>query len=285
VTQVLVFGASGVIGRALVNQLRKQRHVCVAAAPSGILRQSDIGPIADVLESPPPDMIVQAAGVTHHDGRGFHELYEGNVMPTIRLASALERLGRRDTPVYALGSAAELGRTTRPAAENHPCDPHTDYGRSKWLQTLFARDKNRDGFRFSILRLFNVVGVGMNPRQVPRCFVEAIVRGDDVLRTGALAFERDYLDVHTAADAIGSLAARGWFGDLLHVCTGRGTTARQLIDEIFRQSGRTIPIEESSDPAPGDYHCVGVPTALEAVLGRPLIWSAESCIRDLLARA
>jgi len=72
---------------------------------------------------------------------------------------------------------------------------------------------------------------------------------------------------------------------VLHLCTGRGTTARQLVDEIFRQTGRTLPIEERQDPSPGDYHSVGNPTASAAALGRPLTWSAESCIQELLAHA
>jgi nucleoside-diphosphate-sugar epimerase len=151
------------------------------------------------------------------------------------------------------------------------------------LQTLFARAQNEDGFRISILRLFNIVGAGMNHHQVPRCFVDSVLRGDDVLRTRALMFERDYVDVHTAAEAICSLVAAGWCGDLLHICTGRGTSARQLIDEIFRQSGRTVPIEEQMKPAAGDYHCVGAPNAFEALLGRSLTWSLESCIRTLLS--
>ena len=255
------------------------------AAPSGVLRQGDPGLIDDLLRAQPPGAIIQASGLTHHRGQGFHELYEGNVMPTVRLASALERVGRRDVPVYVLGSAAELGPTDHPAAETDACQPHTDYGRSKWFQTLFALAKNRDGFRFNVLRLFNVVGPGMNPMQVPRCFVDAIVRGDAVLKTGALDYERDYLTVETAADAIASLAAGGWSGGLAHVCTGRGTTARALIEEILRQTGRAVTIDERRAPAAGDYHSVGVPAVLEAALGRPLPWSPEACIRDLIAHA
>ena len=250
-----------------------------------MLRQGDPGLIDDLLRAQAPGAIIQASGLTHHRGQGFHDLYEGNVISTVRLASALERVGRRDMPVYVLGSAAELGPTHQPAAETDACHPHTDYGRSKWFQTLFALAKNRDGFRFNVLRLFNVVGVGMNPFQVPRCFVDAIVRGDTVLKTGALDYQRDFLTVETAADAVASLAASGWSGGLAHVCTGRGTTARALIEEILRQTGRTVTIEERRTPAPGDYHSVGVASVLEAALGRPLPWSAESCVRDMIAHA
>jgi nucleoside-diphosphate-sugar epimerase len=255
------------------------------AAPSGVLRQGDPGLIDDLLRTQPPGAIIQASGLTHHRGQGFQDLYEGNVMSTVRLASALERIGRRDVPVYVLGSAAELGPTDHPAAETDACHPHTDYGRSKWFQTLFALGKNRDGFRFNVLRLFNVVGVGMNPFQVPRCFVDAIVRGDTVLKTGALDYQRDFLTADTAADAIASLAADGWSGGLVHVCTGHGTTARTLIDEILAQTGRTVTIEERRTPAAGDYHSVGVPAVLEAALGRPLAWSAHACVRDMIAHA
>jgi nucleoside-diphosphate-sugar epimerase len=255
------------------------------AAPGGVLRQDDPGLIDALLQTQRPDAIVQASGLTHHRGQGLHELYEGNLMPSVRLASALDRIGRRDLPVYVLGSAAELGRTSQPAAETAVCQPHTDYGRSKWFQTLFALAKNRDGFRFNVLRLFNVVGTGMNPLQVPRCFVDAIVRGDTVLKTGALDYERDYLTVETAADAIASLAAAGWLGGLVHLCTGRGTTARAFIEETLRQTGRAVIVDERSAPAAGDYHSVGVPAVLEAALGRPLPWSAEACVRDLIAHA
>ena len=181
-SDILVFGASGFIGRAIIEQLQKKTLRARSRRRAACCGSGDPGLIDDLLRTQPPGAIIQASGLTHHRGQGFHELYEGNVMPTIRLASALERIGRRDVPVYVLGSAAELGRTDHPAAETDACQPHTDYGRSKWFQTLFALAKNRDGFRFNVLRLFNVVGPGMNPMQVPRCFVDAIVRGDAVLQ-------------------------------------------------------------------------------------------------------
>jgi nucleoside-diphosphate-sugar epimerase len=285
VSPILVFGASGFIGSAILEELTRRNAECAIAAPSGVLRQDDPGLIDDLLRAQQPRAIIQASGLSHHRGRGFHQLYEGNVMPTVRLASALDRIGRRDVPVFVLGSAAELGPTDRPAAETDPCQPHTDYGRSKWFQTLFSLAKNRDGFNFNVLRLFNVVGPGMNPTQVPRCFVDAIVRGDSVLKTGALEYQRDYLTVETAAGAITSLATSGWSGGLAHVCTGRGTTARALIEETLRQTGRTVTIDERRIPAAGDYHSVGVPAVLEAALGRSLPWSTEACIRDLIAHA
>jgi len=284
-SSLLVFGASGFLGRAIVADAQKKNSGQVGEAPGGVLRQPDPGLIDDLLRSHRPDAIIQASGLTHHRPGVWHELYEGNVLPTVRLASSLDRLGRREVPVYVLGSAAELGRTAEPAGERAMCDPHTDYGRSKWFQTQFALAKNRDGFAFNVLRLFNVVGAGMNPMQVPRCFVDAVVRGDSVLRTGALDYLRDYLTVETAADAIASLALAGWSGGLVHLCTGRGTTARALVEETLRQTGRSVAIDERRAASAGDFDSVGVPDGIQAALGRPLAFSAESCIRDLIAHA
>jgi nucleoside-diphosphate-sugar epimerase len=203
----------------------------------------------------------------------------------VRLASSLERLGRRDVPAYVLGSAAELGRTRAPAGEQTPCDPQTDYGRSKWFQTQFVLAKKREGFAFNVLRLFNVVGVGMNPMQVPRCFVDAVVRGDRVLRTGALDYLRDYLTVESAAEAIVSLALAGWSGGLVHVCTGQGTTARELVDETIRQVGCAVTVDERRAPSAGDFDSVGAPAGIQEAFGRGLTFSVEACIRDLIAHA
>jgi NDP-hexose 4-ketoreductase len=283
--RILQFGASGFIGRALADRLHDRSDLCLEVASSRVLRQLDVSKICDLLQEHPADLIVQGGGVSHHRGLGVHEFYEGNLMPTVRLASALERLGRQAIPVYVFGSAAELGRTEARASESHACQPASDYGRSKWFQTQFVRQRNRQGFRFSVLRLFNVVGVGMSDAQVPLCFIGPVRRGDDRLRTGPLRFQRDFIDVRDVAAVIATLIEREWSGELLHVCTGRGTTAGALVDEVLRQTGRAVAIDECTARAAGDWHSVGNPEAMEAAIGRSVTWSAERCIRELLEHA
>lgn len=280
---VVLFGASGFVGRALVERVRGHAGFELRPLSSQLLRQSDFEPLVEALRGARPDVIIQGSGLTHHRDFEFHQLYEGNLMPTVRLAGALDRLGRRQIPTYLLGSAAEIGRSNGAVDEAHPARPHTDYGRSKLMQTQFALAKNEEGYRFAVLRLFNVTGIGMNPRQVPRCFLDAVVRGDRVLRTGALDYERDFVDVAAVASTLTTLIERDWCAGLLHICSGVGTTARTLLNEIFRQTGCSPAVEERLAPAAGDYHSVGQPRLLQSVLGHGLMWSPEECVRTLLS--
>lgn len=276
--KVLVFGAGGFVGKFAMAELAR-RSIEAVGISSEELRRPDTAPLAEQLARHRPHGIFQLAGLTRLKGEGFSAFYEGNVLPTARLAEALELAGV-SAPVYLLGSAAELGQTgPDPVPESHPCRPHTHYGLSKHMQTELARLLRQRGGRFSVLRLFNVAGPGMSEQQVPLCFLKKLKAGEKKLESLSLEYLRDFIGPHHVARVLCDLFTAGWEGELINVCSGQGINSRRFV-EAMRALGE-FALEEKSLPSPGNYHNVGDPGLLRQTLGYVPEFSPEECVREI----
>ncbi len=87
---------------------------------------------------------------------------ENNVVGTAKVAHECGRVSAR---IIYLSSAAVYGNPIKlPIPEDHPINPLSPYGLSKYLGELVIRNFSKVyGFRYVILRLFNVYGPGQNP--------------------------------------------------------------------------------------------------------------------------
>lgn len=281
--KVLIFGATGFIGQTVSKEFAQRNWHTIPAA-SSILRQPDIGQISDFLKQNSFDHILYLAGVTrlkaNETGSAF---YEGNFLPIVRLANALEKIRLQNVPVYTMGSAAELGKTdSHPQKENALCRPHTDYGMSKFCQTEYIKQINKKGFKFSVLRPFNVAGKSMNEFQTPLCFVKRLQANPNVIETGALRYIRDFIHVSDLAKVIIRLVEKEWNGELINVCSGKGHTSHELLLEAIKQMKINPEIKEDTSDSPGNYHNLGDTTYLNEVYGQ-LHFSPEKCIKEILS--
>jgi nucleoside-diphosphate-sugar epimerase len=278
--KVLLFGSNGFIGRSMQDSL--QGKFSVQTASSEVLRQKDLAPLKDLISKHMPDFILQFAGVLQF-GQEASALYEGNLLPTVHLSDSLKHLNLKHIPVYLLGSAAELGVTTdRPVTEETPCNPHTHYGQSKYFQTQFANLLRQEGFSFSTIRLFNIIGPGMKKAQVPQCFIEQVKASATHIKTGPLDSKRDFLDVRVASDCIVSLLEKNWQGNLIHLCSGVSHTPRELLDQILKISGSPAKVEEEKTPLFGTYPSVSNAKILNDVLGYTPQFQIEKTISDMM---
>jgi len=277
--KILFFGANGFIGRNLLPLLKGfEVHV----SSSQLLRAKESGPVAELVQEFQPDWILQFSGVLPY-GNSTFDLYQGNILPTVQLAEGLRLARRENTPVYLLGSAAELGHTSsRPINETFACMPQTDYGLSKFQQNQFAQLKNAQGYRFSTLRLFNVIGPGMNKSQVPQCFIEQIRAGNNSIQTGPLDSVRDFLDVRDLASTIVKLLELQWNEPLLHLCSRISHRPRELLETLLRLAHCSAAIEEKKDSVIGTYPSVADAGALRKILGAAPAFDLEKTLSEML---
>lgn len=138
---ILVTGAGGFVGRALVPLLLARGHrvsVCVrdraaAAVGTDIRHLGDIGPRTGWTEPLSGiDAVVHLAARVHAMGRQDEAVYQdANVAPTLRLAEGAAAAGVRR--LVFLSSVKALGEAShgRPLTEADPPDPRDAYGRSK----------------------------------------------------------------------------------------------------------------------------------------------------------
>jgi nucleoside-diphosphate-sugar epimerase len=168
-SRILVTGASGFVGRALVAAFAEQGHEVRAAVRRAPLRAFPRG--VDVLQHPDlaqpidwrplldgAEQVIHLAGVAHSSGVApdFYDLI--NRAATARLAAAAAEAGVRHL-VFVSSIQAQSG----PAAEHvltesDPAAPASAYGRSKLAAEQAVRSA---GVPFTILRPVLIYGPGV----------------------------------------------------------------------------------------------------------------------------
>ncbi len=207
------------------------------------------------------DVVVHAAAlVSVWESMERPSLYASNNVAGT--AAVLEAV--RDAGVEALvytSSAAVYGEPAQlPVGEEHPVRPISPYGLFKACEEELIRIMSSHyGYRYAVLRLFNVYGPGQNPGYagVVEKFAEAFTRGGVVTIYGDGGQTRDFVHVYDVARAV-LLAARALLDGLVDGCTvniasGRGVSVRTLYGVFSELTGRSPPVVYAA-PRPGDIY-------------------------------
>jgi len=279
--RILLTGSSGFLGR----------HIMASPAATGIsfmcaTRAEGGQPDRDIaLGSGPwgrtefehalavsrPDVVIHCAGATHGEAR---LLFETNAIPTAGLLAALSGM---DSPprTILIGSAAEYGYVSNdamPVREDHACQPRSDYGISKYAQTLLGLAAAERGLPVMVARLFNPIGSGMPPNLALPSFAKRIIAAAEhggLISVGDIEARRDFIDVAEAARILLGLARiQEWPWPVVNLCSGRAFRLGALLDVMIAASGQ--PLQVRVEPAllrPGDMPLLAGSTERLVALG------------------
>lgn len=250
--KVLVTGASGFVGRALIDELR---HGDGAYEVHPLARQdgdlADAGVAARAVAAAEPDVVVHAAariGVVRCDEEPELAI-RSNVLATALLARAAAEHGAR----FSYLSSSDIYGSAPVADEQTPPAPESLYAHTKlWGEqaaTLYAPDG------LTVLRLANPYGPGVEAGQ-PKGAVSTMLRQADarepipVFRGEARSFcwigdVVRAIRLVLEADATGAFNV-GWDGELVALvdiarvaCELTGAS-QELIEEIEPPPGRVM---------------------------------------------
>jgi GDP-4-dehydro-6-deoxy-D-mannose reductase len=185
---VIVTGAAGFIGKAVVAHLRRTGHDVV---PVGRER-------GDVATSEFWDALPRADHLIHLAGRSYvpdswkapADFYAANVVGTARAADYCRRTQAHLVFVssYVYGAPKHL-----PIGEEHPLAPGSPYALSKVLaEQVCAFHAESERLPVTVVRPFNVFGPGQRSDFLIAAVVDQIRQGDTI-RVKDLAPRRDYL--------------------------------------------------------------------------------------------
>jgi nucleoside-diphosphate-sugar epimerase len=232
-----VTGATGFVGRALVERLAARGDTTIVAlvrpasrhrVPAGVSVVAEgILPDTSALSAlPRPDVVFHAAAVIDGDeaeGRAVH------VEGTLRLAEAAR--GARfvhvsTTDVLPISSQV-------PVSESTPCAPHDAYGRTKLEADRRLLALRPDAI---VLRPPGIYGP-RGTRDVVLHIAERILRGT-FFHAGDGSALRSWIFVETLVDAMLHASQRTELAGVYLVDDGRPVSRRELAGEITRVLGR-----------------------------------------------
>jgi nucleoside-diphosphate-sugar epimerase len=261
--RVLLFGASGFLGRAVGDALDADERVGTVIRvgsripptgfPTGWVRHDLLSAspddLADLLRSTRPDAVVDCVGKLS----GSEEaLVAANVLVPARLIDAVP-VAAPGARLVVIGSAAEYGVVPRgtPVREDAPTEPVGTYGATKRAATRLVEFAVRDGrLDGVVLRVFNPIGPGVPAENLlgkaAASMRDAIDAGRDLVSFGPLGACRDFVDVRDVAAAV----ARAALADVLHetvlnVGSGLAIPARHAVERLAEIAGFHGRLQES----------------------------------------
>ncbi|MBF9195358.1 NAD-dependent epimerase/dehydratase family protein [Microvirga terrestris] len=209
------------------------------------------------LDRSQADAVIHCAGATHANNPG--QFLEANTLPAAGLIAAMAGMARPPRAIL-IGSAAEygyVGPDAMPVREDHPCHPRSDYGISKYTQTLLGVAAAERGLPIMSARLFNPVGLGMPSKLALPSFVRQIANAASsggIINVGDLEARRDFIDVSEAARILLALAHMPqWSWPIVNICSGRAYRIGTLLNALIAASGRAVQVKIDADLLrPGD---------------------------------
>jgi GDP-4-dehydro-6-deoxy-D-mannose reductase len=183
------------------------------------------------------------------------ETLSGNVLGQLNLFEAMREL---DLParVHIAGSSEEYGLVLPdeiPIREENPLRPLSPYGVSKVAQDLLAYQYWRSyGFHVVRTRGFNHTGPRRGEVFVTSNFARQVAeiekgKREPVVSVGNLDSVRDFTDVRDMVRAYWMSLESGTAGEVYNVCSGRGYTARQVLEILLDLAHVKVSMQE--DPA------------------------------------
>jgi nucleoside-diphosphate-sugar epimerase len=293
--RVLLFGASGFIGRAVGAALEREPRVATVirvsrpqdGRPQAGWVSHDLiaaGPdeLAALIRAAQPDVVVNCVGRLAGDAV---QLTEANVLVTARLIEAVARTAPA-ARVVLLGSAAEYGPAPhgRPIGEDDPTRPVAAYGVTRLASTqlvqLAARDKRVDAIA---LRVFNPVGPRVPPENLlgraMAVIQAALSAGEDGVTLGPLGAYRDFVDVRDVATAVTAAAVADHLEErVLNVGSGRPVRCRELVRLLAEVAGFAGEVIETTVP-PDRSSLVDWSVADVSRIQRALHWRPAHALR------
>lgn len=261
VEAVVVFGASGFIGRNLVAHLAGKVDRIVAVSRAGapipgaaecvaIDRLADISPL-------PPDAIVVNLAAQRYDASRFEMAQSDILTANVGIANTVYRfcLERGLREVRAASSVAVYPAGLSVMDDATPVDlnvpPNANeafYGWSKrWGEVLAALHRDRYGISTVSFRLSNPFGPHdsidlAHAHVLPAFVIRALTPADSFVIKGSPEVRRDFIYVRDVCEVFET--SLGWreTTTAMNLCTGRTNTLYELAQTILQLSGDKRPI-------------------------------------------
>jgi UDP-glucose 4-epimerase len=283
--RILVTGGAGFIGSHLVKALVKAGHSVRVLDNFSTGSLENLGDIAGSVELVVGD--VRSYGVVEKAVKGVDAVihlaalidvaesiekpdlyFDVNARGTYNIAKACKGVS---VLVFASTCAVYGEPVKLPVAEDCTIAPKSPYAAAKVAGEAFIQAySNLYGYRYAILRLFNVYG----PKQSKAYagviieFIKRVSRGEPPIIFGDGEQTRDFIHVSDVVEAIIMAITNEKARDVFNIGSGKPVTINQLAKLILKLMGREDLKPIHTTPRPGDIrHSVADITKAREALG------------------
>jgi len=243
-TRILVTGAGGFVGAAVVKAAVAAGHEVVALVRNDTSRLTSIAnrismqrvdladttAVAALLHSAKPAIVIHSAWEGVGGALRSGDIQLDNIRTTVALADAAIAAGARK--FVGIGSQAEYGRYDRKIVETDLPQPTMLYGAAKLAACHLAAQRCREaGMAFAWLRLFSVYGAGDNSNWLIPSAAAALVRGKPPLCTAGTQ-KWDYLHIDDVADGVLAAATSDRATGVFNLSSGNPVAVRQIVETL-----------------------------------------------------
>lgn len=274
--RVLITGATGFTGRALVGRLREDGYDVVglshdATGPSELNADlCDLDRLAEILSQIHPNVVVHLAGIAAPSHNQIGEIYKSNVIGTANLFAAL--LAKKvEVRLIVVASSAQVYATEdsqEPLTEDFPLAPRNHYAVSK-RATEDISGIYSSHFPIIITRPFNYTGPGQSQSFLVPKIVQHYAERRSEIRVGNLDLFRDISDIRRAVEAYVRLISRSIDPTTVNICSGRTVYLADIFKIMEEISGHSLKVvtDQSLFRSDEPHVIVGSPLCLESLVG------------------
>ena len=277
--KILVTGATGFVGKHVINELLKYDHQVIATTTkTGInvspgklsyvfLDLDNINQTEDYFSNfGNPDILIHLAwqGLPNYKSL-FH--FENNLMGHYSFLKNMVSHGLKKLVVT--GTCFEYGMKEGCLSEEMITDPQNPYALAKdTLRKFLFELQKKQRFDCTWIRLFYMYGQGQNPNALLSQLETALQKGDTVFNMSGGEQLRDYLPIEKVAEYIVKIAFQNKVTGIVNCCSGQPIKVRQLVENYLTNIHRHIELNTGFYPY-ADYEAMsfwGDDTKLKTIL-------------------
>lgn len=246
---IAVAGSEGFVGSYVCSQLETEGHEIVRIDIAQGFDLSD----PNVIESIPKiDCFIHLANLVYVPGSYEKPAlyYRVNYMTTLNALEVCRKYHARLVYIssYVYGPPQYL-----PVDEDHPVCPFNPYAQTKVICEKLCEGYYRDfSVKISILRPFNIFGVGQKGMLLIPEIIGQLKAGKDQIQLKSASPRRDYINVIDVARAICTCAMSDEEYGVYNACSGESISVKEITEVINRYLRKKVEFSFSASDRPNE---------------------------------